>query len=156
MDVNKILSELVIIADSLEKRGVKEISADIDAAIFTIAQETALPRNKSLASVVKEHKAIMEGKSEEEVEEVAVQAASEIKELLDKVMAEDSITVAATLKSISQSINSLLDPNVALSPEIVAVSSELLTDAEKKLHLDTDLHGIGYRVEVIRGKLKNG
>lgn len=155
MDITKILSELVLIADSLEKRGMQGVGSDIDAAIFIMSQESALPKNKSLASVVEEHRLSLQDHPEEYIESVAVESAKSIKELLELVVQLDSATMAAVLKSTAQSIKSVLNPESALAPEVVKASSELLVEAEKKLLEHDEFRGVGYRIEMIRGKIEN-
>jgi len=156
MDITTILSDLLVIADSLEREGFKDVSADIDAALFIMSQETSLPQNKSLSSVVKENKASLENETDEQLEKIAIKSAIEIKSLMESVLQLDSVTMAAILKSASQSIRSVLDPNGALSPEVIKASVELLSEAEKKLLQNDELNGAGYRIEMIRGQIENG
>lgn len=157
MDINTILSELVVLADSLDARELTDVGADLDAAIFVMSSESALPRNKSLASVVRENYAAMEDLDEELVEGLAVSAAEEITALTEAVLENaDSATIVAILTSMAQSLRSVLDPNGALSPEAARVGSEHLAEAERKLLQNDELKGIGHRVGMVRARIENG
>jgi len=155
MDINTLLSELVVIADALDGKS-KNISADVDAAIFIMSSDSALPRNKSLASVVRENYAAVSGLGDNDIEELAVSAAEEIAHLLDEVISQkDTAAVVAVLTSMSQSLRSVLHPNGTLSPEAAKQGAEFLHEAESKLSEDEELHAIGYRVGLIRSKIEN-
>ena len=155
MDINTLLSELVVLADSLDEKS-KDISADVDAAIFIMSSDSALPRNKSLASVVRENYAAVSGLGDSDIEEISVAAAEEIAHLMDEVISQnDTAAVVAVLTSMAQSLRSVMYPNGTLSPEAIRQGSEHLQAAEAKLSEDEDLHAIGYRVGLIRSKIEN-
>jgi hypothetical protein len=155
MDINTLLSELVVVADALDEKQ-KDISADVDAAIFIMSSDSALPRNKSLASVVRENYAAVSGLGDSDIEEISVAAAEEIALLMDEVISQnDPAAVVAVLTSMAQSLRSVMHPNGTLSPEAVKQGSEFLQAAEAKLSEDEDLHAIGYRVGLIRSKIEN-
>ena len=157
MDINTLLSELVVLADSLDARELPDVGADLDAAIFIMSSESALPRNKSLAAVVRENYAAMEGLDEDLVEGLAVSAAEEITFLTEAVLENaDSANIVAILTSMPQSLRSVLDPNGALSPEAAKKGSEHLAEAERKLMQIDELKGIGHRVGMVRVKIENG
>ncbi len=157
MDINTLLSELVVLADSLDERDLTDVGADLDAAIFIMSSESALPRNKSLAAVVRENYAAMEELDEDLVEGLAVSAAEEITFLTEAVLENaDSATIVAILTSMAQSLRSVLDPNGALSPEAARKGSEHLAEAERKLMQNDELKGIGHRVGMVRAKIENG
>jgi threonine dehydratase len=157
MDINTLLSELVVLADSLDERDFTDVGADLDAAIFIMSSESALPRNKSLAAVVRENYAAMEELDEDLVEGLAVSAAEEITFLTEAVLENaDSATIVAILTSMAQSLRSVLDPNGALSPEAARKGSEHLAEAERKLMQNDELKGIGHRVGMVRAKIENG
>jgi threonine dehydratase len=157
MDINTLLSELVVLADSLDERDLTDVGADLDAAIFIMSSESALPRNKSLAAVVRENYAAMEELDEDLVEGLAVSAAEEITFLTETVLENaDSATIVAILTSMAQSLRSVLDPNGALSPEAAKKGSEHLAEAERKLMQHDELKGIGHRVGMVRAKIENG
>ncbi len=155
MDINTLLSELVVIADALDGKS-KHISADVDAAIFIMSSDSALPRNKSLASVVRENYAAVSGLDDTAIEELSVSAAAEISYLMDEVISQnDTSAVVAVLTSMSQSLRSVMHPNGTLSPEASKQGAEFLQAAEAKLSEDEELHAIGYRVGLIRSKIEN-
>ena len=157
MDINTLLSELVVLADSLDARELPDVGADLDAAIFIMSSESALPRNKSLAAVVRENYAAMEDLEEDLIEGLAVSAAEEITLLTEAVLENaDSATIVAILTSMAQSLRSVLDPNGALSPEAAKKGSEHLAEAERKLMQIDELKGIGHRVGMVRVKIENG
>jgi hypothetical protein len=158
MDINTLLSELVIVANAIDARSLADISADIDAAIFTMSSDSALPRNKSLASVVRENYAAVDCLQDDEIETLAVSAAEEISELTEEVLAQDDPKkIVAVLTSMAQSLRSVLHPNGVLSKDVAKVGSKFLADAEQKLSQDEALHALGYRIGVIRSKIeKNG
>jgi hypothetical protein len=155
MDINTLLSELVVVADALDEK-YKDISADVDAAIFIMSSDSALPRNKSLASVVRENYAAVSGLGDSDIEEISVAAAEEIALLMDEVISQsDPAAVVAVLTSMAQSLRSVMHPNGTLSPESIKQGSEFLQAAEAQLSEDEDLHAIGYRVGLIRSKIEN-
>jgi hypothetical protein len=157
MDINTILSDLVVLANSLDERGLADVGADLDAALFIMSSESALPRNKSLAAVVRENRAAVEDLEDEDIEMLAVSAAEEITSLTHEVLRQgDHKSIVAVLASMAQSLRSVLDPNGALSTEAAMAGSELLAEAEKKLLQDKELEGIGYRIGLIRAKIENG
>jgi hypothetical protein len=155
MDINTLLSELVVCANDLDGKN-QDISADVDAAIFIMSSDSALPRNKSLAAVVRENYAAVDGLDEPMIEELAVSAAEEIAELTDAVIAQaDSKAVVAVLTSMAQSLRSVLYPNGTMSPEVAAAGAKFLQAAEAKLSQDEELHAIGYRIGLVRSKIES-
>lgn len=155
MDINTLLSELVVLADALDEKS-KDISADVDAAIFIMSSDSALPRNKSLASVVRENYAAVVGLDDKDIEELSVSAAEEISQLMDEVISQnDTAAMVAVLTSMAQSLRSVLHPNGTLSPEAARQGAEFLQAAEAKLSENEELHSIGYRVGLIRSKIEN-
>lgn len=155
MDINTLLSELVVLANDLDGKN-QDISADVDAAIFIMSSDSALPRNKSLASVVRENYAAVGGLDDPTIEELAVSAAEEIAELTDAVLAQqDTKAVVAVLTSMAQSLRSVLYPNGTMSPEVAAAGARFLAAAEEKLSEDKELHTIGHRIGMVRSKIEN-
>ena len=154
MDINTLLTELVVLADDLDGKS-QDISADVDAAIFIMSSQSALPRNKSLATVVRENYAAAEGLDAPAAEELAISAAKEIAQLTEEILAQDTSAMVAVLTSMAQSLRSVLHPNEILSPEAVRQGSEFLASAENKLAENEELHAIGYRVGLIRSKIEN-
>lgn len=155
MDINTLLSELVVLANDLDGKN-QDISADVDAAIFIMSSDSALPRNKSLAAVVRENYAAVDGLDEEIVEELAVSAAEEIAELTDAVLAQaDSKAIVAVLTSMAQSLRSVLYPNGTMSQDVAEAGARFLEAAEAKLSQDEELHAIGYRIGLVRSKIES-
>ena len=155
MDINTLLSELVVLANDLDGKN-KDISADVDAAIFIMSSDSALPRNKSLAAVVRENYAAVGGMDDPTIEELAVSAAEEIPELTDAVLAQrDTKAVVTVLTSIAQSLRSVLYPNGTMSQDVAEAGARFLHAAEVKLSEDEDLHAIGYRIGLVRSKIES-
>jgi len=157
MDINALLSELVVVADRLDHMDLSDIGADVDAAVFIMSADSALPRNKSLLSVIKENLAAVEATEDSQTEALAVSAAEEISALMEEVLtSQDSKVIVAVLTSISQSLRSVLHPNTVVAQETVESGSELLMAAEDKLRQHPKLKGIGHRIGMIRAKLEHG
>jgi hypothetical protein len=155
MDINTLLSELVVLANDLDGKN-QDISADVDAAIFIMSSDSALPRNKSLAAVVRENYAAVGDMDDPTIEDLAVSAAEEIAELTDAVLAQqDTKAVVAVLTSMAQSLRSVLYPNGTMSPEIAQAGARFLQAAEAKLSQDEELHAIGYRIGLVRSKIES-
>lgn len=155
MDINTLLSELVVLANDLDGKN-QDISADVDAAIFIMSSDSALPRNKSLAAVVRENYAAVDGLDGPTIEALAVSAAEEIAELTEAVLTQqDSKAVVAVLTSMAQSLRSVLYPNGTMSPEVAEAGAKFLANAEAKLSQDEDLHSIGYRIGLVRSKIES-
>ena len=135
MNINTILTELVDIANTLDKREFTDIGADLDAAIFILSSEDAQPINKSLASLVKEQFASLSvaDLTTEELEHAAVVSAENIWMLFDKVLKLDPKVTVAILNSLVQSIKSVLEPGNTLSTESIRSGTDLLAEAERKL-----------------------
>lgn len=155
MDINTLLSELVVLANSLDGKH-QDISADVDAAIFIMSSDSALPRNKSLAAVVRENYAAVGDMDEATIEDLAVSAAEEIAELTEAVLEQsDSKAIVAVLTSMAQSLRSVLYPNGTLSRDVAEAGARFLQAAEAKLSQDEELHAIGYRIGLVRSKIEN-
>jgi aspartokinase-like uncharacterized kinase len=155
MDINTLLSELVVLANDLDGKD-QDISADVDAAIFIMSSDSALPRNKSLASVVRENYAAVGDMDDATIEELAVSAAMEIAELTEEVLEQaDTKAVVAVLTSMAQSLRSVLHPNGTLSPDVAEAGARFLASAEKKLSRDKELYTIGHRIGMVRSKIEN-
>ncbi len=158
MDINTLLTELVVIADTLDRRNLTDIAADLDAAIFILSSEDAQPLNKSLASLAREHYASIESQdciSDEVMEASAVRAVQDIAMLTDKILDLEPKLMVSVLRSLVQSMRSVLAPGRTLAEASVAKGSELLAEAERKLVQHNDLKSVGYRIGVIRSKLEN-
>ena len=155
MDINTLLSELVLLANDLDGK-YQDISADVDAAIFIMSSDSALPRNKSLAAVVRENYAAVEEMDDETLEELALASAGEITELTESVLVQsDTRAIVAVLASIAQSLRSVLYPNGIMSRDVAEAGARFLKSAEAKLAEDEDLHAIGYRVGLVRSKIES-
>ncbi|KKN72783.1 hypothetical protein LCGC14_0407500 [marine sediment metagenome] len=155
MDINTLLSELVILANDLDGKN-QDISADVDAAIFIMSSDSALPRNKSLAAVVRENYAAVGDMDELTIEDLAVSAAEEIAELTEAVLEQrDSKAVVAVLTSMAQSLRSVLYPNGTMSRDVAEAGARFLQAAETKLSQDEELHSIGYRIGLVRSKIES-
>jgi len=155
MYINTLLSELVVLADALDGKN-QDISADVDAAIFIMSAENALPRNKPLATVVRENYAAVEDLDESTIEDLSVEAAEEITELLEATLLQnDPKAVVAVLTSMAQSLRSVLYPNGTLSPSVAEAGAEFLAAAEEKLSKTKELHTIGHRIGLVRSKIEN-
>ena len=162
MSINHLLSELVVIANSLDKRECTDVAADLDAAIFILSSEDALPLNKSLASMAREYYAATNQEdTEEELEASAISCVGEVMSLTDNILDLDPRVRIAILQSLIQGMKSMLNPGATLTKSSLEQGAELLAEAERKLSQDGSmegvdgLHGVGYRVGVIRSKLES-
>ena len=155
MDINTLLSELVLLANELDGKD-QDISADVDAAIFLMSSDSALPRNKSLAAVVRENYAAVEGMEDASLEELAVASAEEITELTEAVLLQTDIkAIVAVLTSIAQSLRSVLYPNGTMSRDVAEAGARFLEAAEAKSAEDKELHAIGHRIGLVRSRIEN-
>jgi aspartokinase-like uncharacterized kinase len=142
MDINTLLSELVLIANDLDGKN-QDISADVDAAIFIMSSDSALPRNKSLATVVRENYAAVEDMDDRTVEELAVSAAEDIASLTEDVLEQaDSKAIVAVLTSMAQSLRSVLYPNGTMSRDVAEAGANFLAAAEEKLSQNKELYNL--------------
>lgn len=157
MDTNTILTELVVIADTLDGHNLTDVAADLDAAIFILSSEDAQPLNKSLASLAREHYAAIENQDipDEEMENSVVESVHNIVRLTDKILDLEPKLAIAVLRSLVQSMRSVLAPGKLLAEASVAKGAELLAEAERKLAQISNLESVGFRVGVIRGKLES-
>lgn len=158
MDINTLLTELVVIADTLDGRNLTDVAADVDAAIFILSSEDAQPLNKSLASLAREHYASVENQDipDAMMETSAVQAVQDIAELTGKILDLEPKLMISVLRSLVQSMRSVLAPGQTLAESSVSKGCDLLAEAERKLAQEDDLQSIGYRVGVLRFDLENG
>ena len=156
MDINTLLTELVVLADALDGRGKLDEAADLDAAIFILSSEDAQPLNKSLASLAREHYVTIEHLdiSDKEMEASTVEAVQNIAHLTDEILDLEPKLMISVLRSFVQGMRSILAPGKTLAEASVAQGSELLAEAEHKLAQDGDLKSIGYKVGVIRAQLE--
>jgi hypothetical protein len=155
MDINTLLSELVVLANDLDDKN-QDISADVDAAIFIMSSDSALPRNKSLAAVVRENYAAVGNMDEPVLEELAVSAATEIAELTEVILEQsDSKAVVAVLTSMAQSLRSVLYPNGTMSRDVAEAGARFLEAAETKMSEDKELHAMGHRIGLVRSRIEN-
>ncbi len=156
MDINTLLSDLVVIADSLDRQNQPDIAADIDAAIFILSSESAQPLNKSMASLTREHyAALAQGLSQRQLDDDAAAVVQEIMTLTGELLDLEGRSRLAILKTVAQSMRSALSPGKTLAHSSVAQGSELLAEAEKKLSERDELQGLGHRVGVIRANLES-
>jgi hypothetical protein len=157
MGINALLSELVVIADTLDKQRYLDTAADIDAALFILASDGASPLNKSLASLSREQYAVISDRnmSEDELDVAAAECVGEIAQLTSRLLDLKPITRLAVLQSIIQGMQSVLDPKDTLSEQSLAQGADFLAEAEKKLSQNDKLKGIGYRVGVIRAQIES-
>jgi hypothetical protein len=155
MDINTLLTELVILANDLDGRA-PDVTADVDAAIFIMSSEGALPRNKSLASVVRENYVAAGDMDDITREELTVLAAEEITALTNEVLEQkDTAAIVAVLTSMAQSLRSIMHPNGVMSPEAAKRGAKFLLAAENKLSQSEELLTLGYRVGLVRSKIEN-
>ena len=156
MDINTLLTELVVIADTLDNRNMTDVAADLDAAIFILSSEDAQPLNKSLSSLAREHYASIEGQDiPDEVMEVSiVQSVQDIAALTDKILDLEPKLMVSVLRSLVQSMRSVLAPGQTLTDGDVSKGAELLAEAERKIAQEDDLQSLGYRVGVLRSELE--
>ena len=156
MDINTLLTELVVIADTLDSRNMTDVAADLDAAIFILSSEDAQPLNKSLSSLAREHYASIEGQDiPDEVMEVSiVQSVQDIAALTDKILDLEPKLMVSVLRSLVQSMRSVLAPGQTLTDGDVSKGAELLAEAERKIAQEDDLQSLGYRVGVLRSELE--
>jgi hypothetical protein len=157
MDTNTLLTELVVIADTLDNRKMVDVAADLDAAIVILSSEDAQPLNKSLASLAREHYASVEDQDipDEVMEASAVQSVKDIAALTDKILDLEPKLMVSVLRSLVQSMRSVLAPGQTLTDVDIAKGAELLADAERKLAQEDDLQSIGYRLGILRSDLEN-
>jgi hypothetical protein len=155
-DINTLLTELVVLADTLDSHSMTDIAADLDAAIFILSSEDAQPLNKSLASLAREHYASVEDQDipDEVMEASAVQSVRDIAALTDKILDLEPKLMVSVLRSIVQSMRSVLAPGQTLTDVDIAKGAKLLAEAENKLVQEADLKSIGYRVGVLRSNLE--
>lgn len=155
MSVNSLLSELVVIANSLDNREKQDVVADLDAAIFILSLENAIPVNKSLASIAREIYAAADPTlTEEQLDDSAAEYANQIMSLTGEILDLDPKVRLAVLKSIVQGMRAFLRPEATLSLSSLEQGAELLAEAERKLSEDDTMRGVGYRVGVIRSELE--
>ncbi len=156
MDINTLLTELVVIADTLDSRNMTDVAADLDAAIFILSSEDAQPLNKSLASLAREHYASVEDQdiSDEVMEASAVQSVQDIAALTNKILDLEPKLMVSVLRSLVQSMRSVLAPGQTLTDGDVSKGAKLLAEAENKLVQEDDLKSLGYRVGVLRSELE--
>ena len=156
MDINTLLTELVVIADTLDSRNMTDVAADLDAAIFILSSEDAQPLNKSLASLAREHYASVEGQDipDEVMEASAVQSVQDIAALTDKILDLEPKLMVSVLRSLVQSMRSVLAPGQTLTDVDVTKGADLLAEAERKLVQEEDLQSLGYRLGVLRSDLE--
>jgi hypothetical protein len=157
MDTNTLLTELVVIADTLDNRKMTDVAADLDAAIVILSSEDAQPLNKSLASLAREHYASVEDQHipNEVMEASAVKSVQDIAALTDKILDLEPKLMVSVLRSLVQSMRSVLAPGQTLTDVDIAKGAELLADAERKLAQEDDLQSIGYRLGILRSDLEN-
>jgi hypothetical protein len=157
MDTNTLLTELVVLADRLDSRNMTDVAADLDAAIVILSSEDAQPLNKSLASLAREHYASVEDQDipDEVMEASAVQSVKDIAALTDKILDLEPKLMVSVLRSLVQSMRSVLAPGQTLTDVDIAKGAELLADAERKLAQEGDLQSIGYRLGILRSDLEN-
>jgi hypothetical protein len=157
MDTNTLLTELVVIADTLDNRKMTDVAADLDAAIVILSSEDAQPLNKSLASLAREHYASVEDQDipNEVMEASAVKSVQDIAALTDKILDLEPKLMVSVLRSLVQSMRSVLAPGQTLTDVDIAKGAELLADAERKLAQEDDLQSIGYRLGILRSDLEN-
>jgi uncharacterized protein (DUF4213/DUF364 family) len=156
MDINTLLTELVVLADTLDSHNMTDVAADLDAAIFILSSEDAQPLNKSLASLAREHYASVEDQDipDEVMEASAVKSVQEIAALTNKILDLEPKLMVSVLRSIVQSMRSVLAPGQTLTDVDVARGAKLLAEAENKLVQEEDLKSLGYRVGVLRSDLE--
>ncbi len=157
MDTNTLLTELVVLADTLDNRKMTDVAADLDAAIVILSSEDAQPLNKSLASLAREHYASVEDQDipDEVMEASAVQSVKDIAALTNKILDLEPKLMVSVLRSLVQSMRSVLAPGQTLTDVDIAKGAELLADAERKLAQEDDLQSIGYRLGILRSDLEN-
>lgn len=157
-DINTLLTELVVIADTLDSHNKTDIAADLDAAIFILSSEDAQPLNKSLASLAREHYASVEDQDipNEVMEASAVKSVQEIAALTNKILDLEPKLMVSVLRSIVQSMRSVLAPGQTLTDVDVAKGVKLLGEAENKLVQEENLKSLGYRIGVLRSDLEKG
>jgi hypothetical protein len=157
MDTNTLLTELVVLADTLDNRKMTDVAADLDAAIVILSSEDAQPLNKSLASLAREHYASVEDQDipDEVMEASAVKSVQDIAALTDKILDLEPKLMVSVLRSLVQSMRSVLAPGQTLTDVDIAKGAELLADAERKLAQEDDLQSIGYRLGILRSDLEN-
>ena len=159
MDINTLLTELVVIADTLDRHNMTDVAADLDAAIFILSSEDAQPLNKSLSSLAREHYASVEGRDipNEVMEAAAVKSVQDIAALTNKILDLEPKLMISVLRSLVQSMRSVLAPGQSLTESSVSKGAELLAEAERKLAQENELQSLGYRIGVLRSGLeKNG
>jgi hypothetical protein len=156
-DINTLLTELVVIADTLDNRKMIDVAADLDAAIVILSSEDAQPLNKSLASLAREHYAAVEDQDipMEAMEASAVQSVKDIADLTGKILNMEPKLRVAVLRSLVNSMRSVLAPGQTLTEDSVSKGAELLADAERKLSQEDGLQSIGYRLGILRSDLEN-
>lgn len=154
MNLNTVLSELLLIADQLDNKKLDDIAADLDAAIFILSSDEALPLNKSTASMIREVYATLENADNKMLEDMAVDAATEFSYLQEEMLKLEPRTMVAVLKAMTHSLRSILNPEGTVTECALKAGSDLLADAERKLLEKTDLTSVGYRVGVVRARLE--
>jgi hypothetical protein len=156
-DINTLLTELVVIADTLDSRKMIDVAADLDAAIVILSSEDAQPLNKSLASLAREHYAAIEDQDipDEVMEASAVQSVQDIAALTNKILELEPKLMVSVLRSLVNSMRSVLAPGQTLTEDSVSKGAELLADAERKLAQEDDLQSVGYRLGILRSDLEN-
>lgn len=156
MSTNRLLSELVVIANTLDKRERTDVAADLDAAIFILSSEDALPLNKSLASMAREYYAATDRAStKEQLEDAVADCVGQVMNLTNSILDLDPRARIAILQSLILGMKSMLSPGTALTISSLEQGAELLAEAEKKLSHDDEMKSIGYRVGVIRSELES-
>jgi len=157
MDINTLLTELVVIADTLDSRKMTDVAADLDAAIVILSSEDAQPLNKSLASLTREHYASVEDQDipDEVMEASAVQSVQDMASLTGRILEMEPKLRVSVLRSLVQSMRSVLAPGQTLADVDIAKGADLLAEAERKLAQEDDLKSIGYRVGILRSRLEN-
>ncbi len=156
MDINTLLTELVVIADALDGHNMTDVAADLDAAIFILSSEDAQPLNKSLASLAREHYASVKDQDipDEVMETSAVKSVQDIAALTIEILDLEPKLRVSVLRSLVQSMRSVLAPGRTLADVDVAKGSKLLAEAENKLAQEKDLKSLGYRVGILRSDLE--
>ena len=153
MDINDLLTELVVIADTLDEKGLIDISADIDAATFILSSEEARPLNRTLASSVKSQYITLGDASNEELENEAVIAVEKLMSSMDKILDLEPRLAVAIFKSLAAGANSFLEPVETITDQCIREGAGLLAEAEQKL-TNGDFTGVGYRIGVLRSHLE--
>lgn len=157
MDLNTILTELVVVANKLDGCALKDVAADVDAAIFILSSEEAQPLNRSLASLSREQYAFLKEQdiSDTTLENLAVDAAQDVSDLTNKILVLEPKLMVAVLQSLVKSMQAILSPGSVLSASTMEEGTELLAEAERKL-AEGGFGQLGYRVGLIRDKIEHG